>query len=148
LTAPVAIGGGNAFLPNSARTPGATNPDVTQANIHQTICVTGWTATIRPPSNVTTALKVRQLASGYAYQGDTVTSHYEEDHLISLELGGAPSAEQNLWPEPYTSDEGARVKDKIENKLHSLVCAGTMPLADAQHAIARDWWGAYQTYVL
>jgi hypothetical protein len=51
---------------------------------------------------------------------DTATGAYEEDHLISLEIGGAPSAEANLWPEPYNGPEGARVKDVVENKLHSL----------------------------
>ena len=30
-----------------------------------------------------------------------------------------PSAETNLWPEPYNSPEG--VKDQVENKLHSLI---------------------------
>src|SRR5918995_6895662 len=36
-----------ARLPNHTRTPGVTNPDVTQETIHQTICVSGWTATSR-----------------------------------------------------------------------------------------------------
>ena len=50
-------------LPSRSLTPGATNPAVTQATIHQTICVSGWTAKIRPPSSYTTALKVQQLAT-------------------------------------------------------------------------------------
>jgi len=44
---------GNAIgpvLPNSHVTPGALNPSVTQANIHSTICVRGYTKTIRPPA--------------------------------------------------------------------------------------------------
>ena len=134
-------------LPAPGRTPGAVNPAVTQDDISRTICVSGWTATVRPSSSVTTALKIRQLATGYSYKGDTVTSDYEEDHLISLELGGAPSAEGNLWPEPYTASEGARVKDQVENKLHALVCSGTISLQTAQTAIASNWWSAYQTYV-
>jgi Protein of unknown function (DUF3761) len=88
-----------------------------------------------------------QLASGYTYKGDTATGDYEEDHLISLELGGAPSAEANLWPEPYNAPEGARVKDQVENKLHALICGGSITLATAQRAIATNWWIAYQTYV-
>ena len=136
-----------AVLPNLSRTPGATNTSVTQANIGQTICISGWTSTIRPPSHVTTALKIRQLASGYAYQTDTLTADYEEDHLISLELGGSPTSEANLWPEPYGTVEGARVKDQLENKLHSLVCSGTLTLITAQNAIASNWWAAYETYV-
>ena len=144
--APAAGAPAGVFLPDPARTPGATNPAVTQANIRQTICVAGYTSTIRPPSSVTTTLKKEQLASGYAYRGDTSTRDYEEDHLISLEIGGSPDSPQNLWPEPYAGSGGARIKDKIENRLHDLVCAGTLPLAVAQHAIATNWWAAYQTY--
>ncbi len=136
-----------AILPNPARTPGAINPQVTQANIGQTICVAGWTATVRPPSSVTTSLKIAQLNSGYAYKGDHSTRDYEEDHLISLELGGSPRAPANLWPEPYNSPTGARVKDVVENRLHVLVCTHRISLATAQHAIARNWWTAYKTYV-
>jgi hypothetical protein len=39
----------NLPLPDSSCTPGAYNPDVTQSTIHSTICVSGWTATARPP---------------------------------------------------------------------------------------------------
>lgn len=35
-------------LPAIDTTPGAINPAVTQANIHETICVKGYTKTIRP----------------------------------------------------------------------------------------------------
>jgi hypothetical protein len=136
-----------AVLPNSARTPGAINPSVTQANIGRTICMSGWTATVRPPTSVTTQIKVAQLASGYTYRGDKATGDYEEDHLISLELGGAPSAVANLWPEPYNTPEGARVKDVIESKLHTMVCGRSITLAAAQRAIATNWWTAYQQYV-
>jgi Protein of unknown function (DUF3761) len=146
-TGGITVNPAGAVLPNSARTPGAINPAITQATIGRTICVTGWTSTVRPSSSVTTSLKVAQLASGYTYKGDTATGDYEEDHLISLELGGAPSAEANLWPEPYNAPEGARVKDQVENKLHALICGGTITLATAQRAIASNWWNAYQTYV-
>lgn len=135
-----------AILPDSARTPGALNPAVTQANIHTTICVSGWTLTVRPSSEYTTGLKAQQLATGYAYHGDQSTSDYEEDHLISLELGGAPTSPLNLWPEPYTATVGARTKDQIENKLHALVCSGLISLSTAQHAITGNWWIAYNTY--
>jgi len=141
------VNSAGAVLPDPHRTPGATNPAVTQATIHSTICVSGWTSTIRPPSSYTTALKERQLASGYAFHGDMKTADYEEDHLISLEIGGSPASELNLWPEPYNTVDGARTKDTVENKLHALVCAGTITLATAQHAIATNWFAAYDTYV-
>lgn len=87
--------------PNPVLTPGAFNPSVTQATIGSTICVSGWTATVRPPASYTTGLKIQQIVQ-YGY-GDTHTSSYEEDHLIPLELGGAPSDARNLWPEPYAA---------------------------------------------
>jgi hypothetical protein len=134
-------------LPDPARTPGATNPAVTQATIATTICVSGWTATIRPPSSYTTTVKDQQLASGYAYHRDQNPADYEEDHLIPLELGGAPRSIRNLWPEPYHVTDGAYSKDKIENKLHALVCAGSLSLGTARHAIATNWVAAYQRYI-
>jgi hypothetical protein len=146
-TGGVIVTAAGAVLPDHARTPGATNPDVTQDDIATTICVSGWTSSIRPPSSYTTTLKERQLASGYAYHGDMNPGDYEEDHLISLELGGSPRAELNLWPEPYLATDGARVKDRIENKLHTLVCAHELTLAAAQHAIATNWFAAYRTYI-
>jgi hypothetical protein len=107
-------------------TPGALNPDVTQTTIHETICVRGWTRTIRPPVEYTNALKKKQMRL-YGESGDP--SAYQEDHLISLELGGAPRDERNLWPEPYPR---ASEVDRIENELNAKVCAGELSLADAQ----------------
>ncbi len=133
-------------LPDRGRTPGAINPAVSQATIAKTICVRGFTATIRPPASYTSALKRQQLASGYTLGGDTNPADYEEDHLVSLELGGNPTDVRNLWPEPYAAS-GARVKDRVENKLHELVCAGSLPLAVAQADIATNWYAAYLKYV-
>ena len=133
-------------LPISSVTPGSTNPAVTQANIQQTICKSGYTATIRPPASYTTKLKISQLAGDYKAFKDKATASYEEDHLISLEIGGNPTDPKNLWPEPYAGT-GARIKDQIENKLHDLVCANKMPLATAQKLIATNWYAAYQKYV-
>jgi len=123
-------------LPDARCTPGATDPRVTQANIASTICVSGYTAKVRPPTSVTTPIKRKQLA---AYGDRGPLSQYELDHLIPLELGGAPRSVANLWPEPWTGDDGARTKDVVENALHRAVCSGTMALAVAQRAIAVNW---------
>lgn len=63
-------------------------------------------------------------------------SEHEEDHLISLELGGDPTDPRNLWPEPGKSPNQ---KDKIENYLHAAVCAGRISLREAQVRIQTDW---------
>jgi hypothetical protein len=67
--------------------PGALNPDLTQATIHQTICVRGWTRTVRPPYAYTNALKHRQIAERHLPGG---MHDYQEDHLVPLDLGGDP----------------------------------------------------------
>ena len=116
----------HAVLADPARTPGVVNPDVTQANIRSTICRHGWTETIRPPVSYTNALKTKQMRQ-YGETGSP--SDYQEDHLISLELGGNPTDPRNLWPEPYPR---AADVDKIENELNAEVCSGELTLAQAQ----------------
>jgi hypothetical protein len=131
-------------IPNPDLTPGVANPAVTQDNIKQTICVSGWTKTIRPSVAYTNALKRQQLmADGYS---DKNLQDYEEDHLISLEIGGHPTNSGNLWPELWNGPWGAHAKDKLENRLHAEVCAGRLSLADAQAAIRGDWRVAYCHY--
>jgi hypothetical protein len=115
-----------AVVADPVRTPGVLNPDVMQATIGSTICVTGWTRTIRPPTEYTNALKRRQMR---AYRETGAASDYQEDHLISLELGGHPTDPRNLWPEPYP--RAANV-DTIENDLNRQVCDGSLTLAEAQ----------------
>jgi hypothetical protein len=114
------------MLADPVRTPGVVNPDVTQANIDSTICTRGWTRTIRPPVEYTNALKLRQMR---AYGETGSPSDYQEDHLVSLELGGHATDPRNLWPEPYPR---ASEVDRIENELNAKVCGGSLSLADAQ----------------
>lgn len=99
-------------------TPGVLNPAVTQATIPSTVCRSGWTRTVRPPVTYTNALKVRGLRQ-CRLRGPP--SAFQEDHLISLELGGNPTDARNLRPEPYPR---AAAVDKIENELNHRVCTG------------------------
>jgi hypothetical protein len=157
--------------PNQHLFPGATNPLVTQANIKTTICQSGWTATIRPTTSYTNTLKKAQQhtlgyetanplpripsASGKTTRADITKckehsvnpSCWEEDHLISLELGGDPRSPDNLWPEPWFGDWNAHIKDTLETTLKRKVCAGEVTLAEAQQAIASDWVAAYRNYI-
>jgi hypothetical protein len=143
IAATVALAIPSAFagaLPDPKVTPGAINPNVTQDNIHQTICVKGWTKTVRPPTSFTRALKLRQID-----ENDDLAD-YEEDHLIPLSIGGAPADRRNLWAQRWHGEWGAYSKDRLEIRLQHLVCSGKLPLAEAQAAIAHDWVEAYHRF--
>ncbi|WP_372412731.1 hypothetical protein [Streptomyces luteireticuli] len=129
-------------LPDPRCTPGALNPDVTQATLKQTICrPTGYTKGIRPPVSITAPEKAAS-ARAYGYTGDLHDAEY--DHLVSLELGGDPNDARNLWVEPPSPGHKAGAgpnnpKDAVESQLHTVVCSGKAQLRDAQQAIATDW---------
>ena len=125
-----------AYLPKPSLTPGDAL-DVTPTDF----CVPGYSSKVRD---------VPESVKNQAYDEYGITSHqpnqYEVDHLISLELGGSNSI-KNLWPESYTGDWNAHIKDKLENKLHDLVCGGQLDYKQAQHEIATDWIAAYKKYI-
>jgi hypothetical protein len=123
---------GSGQLPDSSCTPGSIDPAVTQANIAQTICRTGYTSTVRPPEADTEKFKLDQAYPAYDVPSGTKT---ELDHLVPLELGGSNDA-SNLWPE---SPASPNPKDDVEGALHDAVCSGQVSLAGAQQAIASDW---------
>jgi hypothetical protein len=126
-----------AWLPDPKCSPGAVNPAVTLGML----CPIAHTSQWRPPASYTNNLKIRQLAQ-YDYvdsQGDhsqTRTST-EEDHIVSLELGGAPQDPANLWPEPHQS---WNEKDSVESAAHDAVCRGALTLPQAQQAMMSNWY--------
>lgn len=134
-------------LPNSSLTPGALNPAVAQADIQQTICVRGYSRSIRPPERYTERLKRSQIRE-YGYR-DRWLRDYEEDHLVALSLGGSPTSPQNLWPQPHevVGGWGSYAKDRLEARLHWVVCHRGFPLATAQRDLASDWIAAYKRYI-
>jgi hypothetical protein len=115
---------------------GAIDPHVTQANIHQTICVAGYSRHVRPPTSYTRRIK-RVLMAESALGGPP--NAYELDHVIPLDLAGAPRDPANLQLQPWAGPDGARAKDRIETALHRAVCAGHISLSDAQQCMMQDW---------
>jgi len=136
-------------LPNPKLTPGVADPLLTK----QKLCTKGFTTKKVRNVGDMTSLKARvYLRYGMTnHKGDCalVTRGCEVDHLIPLEVGGKTDIE-NLWPQPYGSKPddqwNANVKDRLENRLHRLVCDGTVTLEIAQHDIATDWTTAYKKY--
>src|SRR6185503_10837144 len=122
-------------VPRRSLTPGAAFA-VGKARI----CVSGYSASVRNvPQAEATAVYARYGVAHVPYA-------HEVDHLVSLEIGGS-NAISNLWPEPYAGRWGARTKDVLEDRLHDLVCSGTIGLRYAQHIEARNWVAAYKRYV-
>ena len=133
---PLPSGNPSPILPDRSKSPG----DVLTTDT-AIICKSGYSKTVRAvPESLKNAV--------YKLYGITSRNpgEYEIDHVVSLELGGSNSI-RNLYPESYiTQPLNARVKDKLENRLHALVCAGTLDLTVAQQAIASDWTAAYVKY--
>jgi len=94
------------------------NPRITQNNIQTAVCRRGWTRTVHPSRNVTDAIKRNLVADRRVSPRD-----YELDHIVPLDLGGAPRSPQ------------------------SMVCAGDLTLKGAQHEIATDWRAGYKKWI-
>jgi len=118
---------------DKACTPGAIFSNATK----DMVCKSGYSSSVRDVSNS----EKNQVFAEYGVKTHT-SGQYEVDHLVSLELGGSNDI-ANLWPEAATPTPGFHEKDKVENKLHSEVCNGTITLAAAQQEIATDWLQIY-----
>ena len=119
-------------FPDPVLTPGAAAP-VTE----KVVCRPGYAKARRRVSEATK----REVFAAYGIPYDR-RAEYEVDHLIPLELGGANDA-RNLWPQSYSQKLGARQKDRAENWLRREVCAGRVPLEQAQRRMARNWYSVY-----
>jgi hypothetical protein len=124
------------ILPDAKLTPGGVLP-VTK----EEICVKGYAQKVR---NVPEHVK-RQVYLRYGIQTHK-PGEFEIDHEVSLELGGNNELE-NLWPQPYEGRWNAHMKDALENKLHQMVCEGTITLEEAQREISTNWIEAYEKYI-
>jgi hypothetical protein len=133
------------YLPHPQDTPGATNPDITVHNLTHNICPPHtapdghrWTTKdVRPSASFTNKLKEKQLGTYYKGQGSDADT--EEDHLIPLTIGGCPTCEKNLWPQPRTGPHPASEKDQCEVKTNKEICDGGVSLTMAQKGIAKNW---------
>jgi hypothetical protein len=118
----------------------AINPDVRPETIRQTICVVGYTKTVRPSTSYTNGVK-RKLLREIGQSNENAVD-YELDHIIPLALGGHPRSLKNLMLQPWEGENGAKKKDKLEVKLQCLVCAGQLDLQTARKEIFEDWRGS------
>ena len=129
------------YIPDPERTPGALYSHVTQSNASLTVCIAGWTRTIRPSSSYTGRLKTQQM---HALHLPGRAKDYEEDHLVPLCVGGHPNDPRNLWPQPRRGQWTAKVKDQLEASVCRAVCRGAMTLDEGRAIFLRpDWTREY-----
>ncbi len=122
--------------PDRACSPGAYSSGLTTA----VICSPSFrTSTIRNVPQSEKFAVEREYGLAPAYYGRSL----EIDHIVSLELGGSNDI-ANLFPERANADPGYHVKDRLENRLHDLVCSGAIALRTAQERIASNWQALYR----
>jgi hypothetical protein len=115
----------------------ALNPDVDEDTVDATICVSGYTRSVRPATSYTNAVKKKLMQE--AGIGAVRMSDFELDHIVPLALGGHPRKVSNLMLQPWEGEHGAKMKDLLEVRLQALVCHGKLDLTDAQACIAENW---------
>jgi hypothetical protein len=134
----------NHDLPDSTLTPGDVFPGMTA----EQVCVPGYSRSVR---NVPVAIR-KQVFFEYHLAGNHTgycdsQEGCELDHLVSLALGGSNDS-RNLWPQSYDATVwNAHVKDRLEDRLHALVCSHRLTLDVAQRAMAKDWVSSFKVYV-
>jgi hypothetical protein len=126
-------------LPDPAISPGAARV-VTQHDL----CTTSTKLVRNVPSS-----EKKAVFKEYGMDGNdrsVCKDGFEIDHIISLELGGSNDI-KNLWPQNYCGPCGAHIKDKLENKLHALICSGDIAIEEAQQEISTDWVDSYNKHI-
>jgi hypothetical protein len=123
--------------PDRACSPGAYYSKLTKSRICDPDFRTG------PIRNVPQSEK-HAVEVEYGLEPKAYGSALEIDHIVSLELGGSNDI-ANLFPEKAKAHPGYHAKDKLENKLHDLVCDGTRTLSTVRRQIAKDWEVLYKS---
>ena len=123
------------YVPNPGLTPGST-AEVGKDDL----CRSSYR---NPYRHVPVPLK-RQIFDRYRLRESAVG--YNVDHLIPVGLGGSNSL-KNLWPQPLSGEWNYQMKNRLEHRLHKLVCGGNLELKTAQQEIATDWVSAYKKYL-
>jgi hypothetical protein len=106
------------------------NPLVTRATIATTVCKPYWTDTVRPPTSYTQRIERGLLKPGQDGRD------YVVDHLIALEIGGAPREPRNLM---LQTTAASKAKNRDENAYHRAVCARRITLEQARDDMYRNW---------
>jgi hypothetical protein len=116
----------------------AINPAVTEATLSSTVCISGWTTTVRSffASQRAKLEKMKAL-------GATDATAFELDHVVPLCAGGSVDDPSNLQLQPWAE---ATRKDRLEVQACRCLCGGKVSLAEVQADFKGDWKVAYAKY--
>jgi hypothetical protein len=129
--------GGGVSLPNATLTPGAVT--TTDANVACGLPEHGNNGAVP-------GAEQKALYDEYGYTAISQQHKYVLDYLVPLDLGGA-AVETNIWPAALRGT-GFFEKVQTDHILRDLVCRRLISLTQAQHALERDWYSAWLTYVV
>ena len=118
-----------------ARAEPPLDPRVTPETLAGTVCVHGYTRTVRPAWRWLRRLKERALAG--IGRGPEDAGAYQLDHVVPLVLGGAPADPANLQLQERSE---AKKKDHVERVLGCLVCKGEIALHEARAVLGHGDW--------
>lgn len=110
------------------------------------ICRTKTSLIRNVPESVKHEIYIRDGHPEGNHKGEDGLYVFEADHKISLELGGSNDP-SNLIIQDGRGSCNYHDKDKLENKLHALVCDNKISPHDAQTLIYDDWITGYKRYV-
>lgn len=125
---------------------GSSNPEITQENIKQTICVPNWSAAHRPSRSWSSKLKAKMMYRVRKTLPGAKFSDYELDHDMSISSGGNPYDINNLWLQPWYNTAtrlGAYSKDRVERKVHKDICSGKITLEQGRQVFIEGWEKEY-----
>jgi hypothetical protein len=124
----------SAQLPAKDYTPGKA-AKVTK----EEVCAADFASSVKP-------VKDHDAADALSNYGLQPSSGRELVQLIPSSLGGTNDKE-NLWPLPNSREFGPTQKKALDDRLHKMVCDGSLDLKTAQQSLKKNWMEAYKKYV-
>ena len=102
-------------------------------------------------TKTSTIRNVSEIVKKVVYKRDGViftsgSGLYEVDHRVALTDGGSNDI-TNLMIQPFFGKCNAHDKDKLEVKLHTLICKGKIDVIFAQELLYNNWIKGYKLYV-
>src|SRR4051812_31633031 len=121
------------------------NRAVTPENVESTICRSDFVAALKlSPTELRERERNLMLRTG---TDPELAATFVVAEMVPAALGGDPRKPKNLQPLPLRGAANGANKDRLDRRLHFLVCTGKLGLREAQSALWNDWYGAYVQYV-